>query len=655
MRYRPAPFFAHVVFVLSVAVLVAVGAWYLAAGGAQPASAGLHLTQADWQVADAPDYTAPPLTQDSKALAGAWERAVLPSALPAAALDPAAGKVRTTWVRLSTQGQPLPAGALALYGARLKVEGTVAVYADGRLVHRAQQQGQLWNSLFTPLWLVLDKRADDAPVSEILIRLEHPPAVRVGLSSLWLGPPEALRGRYYLRQWLQRELPATLSAAFLVVGIFALLVWMRRRQETDYLLFFNLAAVSFAGHLHYYVGLPIIVDWFAWLTSNALFWLVTVLHLFLRRLHGRPLTWFTRTVVGVTVLASVLTLPGVAVLPVFPSTSVLVPVMYAIVVLMAAAVCLVGGISAWRRSGEGRLLAVGLGVCTLLGVPDWLLHNNVISPEGWFLGAYTNAVTFAMFGALMYRRYVNAVVKVEQLNASLEQVNAGLAQRLQVREAELEFSHERLREAQVRQTISDERQRLMQDMHDGLGSYLISAIRSVERGDASGLQVSQILKDCLDDLKLTIDSMEPIEADLLLLLATLRFRLEPRLEGTGVALLWEVRELPTLAWLDPSSALNILRIVQETVANILRHTRASEIRVGTALAASGIQVTIEDNGQGFDVEKALGAAAGRGLHNQRRRAQAVDGSVSWKSGPAGTKFMLWLPLERGGPQPLPQG
>jgi len=54
------------------------------------------------------------------------------------------------------------------------------------------------------------------------------------------------------------------------------------------------------------------------------------------------------------------------------------------------------------------------------------------------------------------------------------------------------------------------------------------------------LKVSQIFKGCLDDLKLTIDSMEPIEADLLLLLATLRFRLEPRLEGSGIALRWEV-------------------------------------------------------------------------------------------------------------------
>ena len=148
-----------------------------------------------------------------------------------------------------------------------------------------------------------------------------------------------------------------------------------------------------------------------------------------------------------------------------------------------------------------------------------------------------------------------------------------------------------------------------------------------DNGGMSDAKVSQILKDCLDDLKLTIDSMEPVEADLLLLLAILRFRLEPRLEGSGTTLRWEVQELPTLVWLDPSSALNILRIIQESIANILRHTRTTEIRVSTALEAKGVRVNIADNGQGFDIEEALRKTSGRGLQNQLRRAQAVEGTV----------------------------
>lgn len=140
--------------------------------------------------------------------------------------------------------------------------------------------------------------------------------------------------------------------------------------------------------------------------------------------------------------------------------------------------------------------------------------------------------------------------------------------------------------------------------------------------------------------------MDPVEADLLLLLATLRFRLGPRLKSTGMTLLWEVQELPTVAWFDPSSALHILRIVQESIANVLHHTRASVIRISTAALTGGVQVIVEDNGQGFDVDSVLGSTAGHDLHNQQRRARNLDDMVSGRSDPTGTRFTLWLPLSR---------
>ncbi|KLU21875.1 histidine kinase [Caballeronia mineralivorans PML1(12)] len=641
MIHRPARFPANAILVFSVTLLIAVGVWYTGTGGAKSTGGAVHFTQAEWQSTDAPDFSPPPTAFESRTLPGSRHYVTLPAQLPANTprSTPTAPDIRTTWIRLSASGVRIPSGRLALYVSRIKTDGTIAMYVDGRLVQRAQQQGPLWNSLFTPLWVALDHGVGDAPLNEILIRIEHTPENPVALSSLWLGSADALRSRYYMRQWLQRELPATLSASFLAVGIFALFVWFSRRRETGYLLFFNLAATSFVGHLHYYVNLPITSDWFAWLTINSLFWLILVVHFYLCQMHGRPLRGLTWTLSGVILLITVLTLPVVAVLPVLPSTPVIIPLIYAAALVMAATVGLVGVLSAWRRSREARLVAVGVGICALLGVPDWMLYNNVINIEGWFLGAYTNAVTFGMFGLLMYRRYVNAISEFERMNANL-------AQRLKEREAELELSHQRLREAEHRQTISDERRRLMQDMHDGLGSSLISAIRLVETGDVSDVKVSQILKACLDDLKLTIDSMEPVEADLLLLLATLRFRLEPRLEGTGITLLWEVRELPTLFWLDPSSALHILRIVQESIANILHHTHASVIRMSTAVETAGVEVIIEDNGQGFDVETVLCTTSGRGLHNQMRRARALDGRATWHSEARGTRFTLWLPLER---------
>jgi signal transduction histidine kinase len=645
MTKRSPQLLANILLAFIVAVLAGAASLYVNMDSDDDGpAASLHLTQASWQETEAAGRTVPPATQDSQALPHAWQPVSLPFAPPIALLRQAESgatgddghAVRVSWIKIAVDGLPASTRALALYGVRVKTDGTVAVYVNGRLSHQAQQQGPLWNSTRTPLWFTLDNTPGTPPVREILLRLEHSHSSQSALSSLHLGPAESLHRGYRWRLWLQQELPAMLSAAFMAVGAFALVVWLRRPHEIVYLMFFNLAISAFLRGLHFYVDVPIRNDWFAWMTVNALFWLVVSIHFFLCQLHRQPLVWLTRALVGVSALIGVLTLPALAVLPNMPTVT---PIIYPIAALMSFIACVVGGIYAWRNSMEGRMVVYGLLACTLMGVTDWLLQNNVISVEGWYLGAYAPAVCFITFGALMYRRYLAAIAEVERVNASL-------AERLRKREAELDASHHRLRQIELRQTISDERQRLMQDMHDGLGSSLISAIRSVERGNISDERVSQILKDCLDDLKLTIDSMEPVEADLLLLLATLRFRLEPRLEGTGVSLVWEVRDLPALDWLNPSSALHILRIVQESIANILRHTRATEIRVATIATDDAVQVCISDNGGGFDVHQALsgtGGASGRGLQNQQRRAASLDGKVTWQSGPQGTRFTLWLP------------
>ena len=118
--------------------------------------------------------------------------------------------------------------------------------------------------------------------------------------------------------------------------------------------------------------------------------------------------------------------------------------------------------------------------------------------------------------------------------------------------------------------------------------------------------------------------------------------------GRRVTHLHPDERLPPLGWLDPSTALNILRILQESVANVLRHTRATELRVGATEAARegrpGVEVVVQDNGTGFAVEPTIAGSTGRGLQNQQRRARACQGEVSWESGPGGTRFVLWLPL-----------
>ncbi len=614
----------------------------------RPAHAGepLHLTAAGLFAVEGHGFSPPPYALDTAALPGPWTPVALPHALPPQLVPPGNDTPRprtvVTWYRVQLPPLAPSPEPRYLYVPRWKTDGQIAVYGDGRLLYQSHAN-RLWNGSNHPLWIPLDETADAAPPRVLVLRIERLRATGGAISSLWLGSEAAIGWRYRVRDALQIQLPLMTSAAFLAVGLFALSVWLRQRRgspsDSLYLLFFIISVVSWVRSLHYYVGrhrLPLSDEWFGWLTVNSLFWLIASAHLFLVRLHRRRQPWLDRAVLGLAAAAGIFTLP---LFDTWPGATVLAPLAYLCVLAMGGVAFGFGLANAWRAGSRDGLLLAGWSLLGLLmGVYDWLLQNNHVSVEGSFLGAYAGVGAFFIFMAIMFRRYTRAVEDVRR-------VNAGLEDSLQAREAELVQSHARLREVEQRQMLSQERQRLMQDMHDGLGSSLVSALRVVEGGRLSEADVAEVLKSCIDDLKLAIDSMEPVEADLLLLLATLRFRLGSRLESTGIVLRWEISDVPALDWLDPRNALHILRILQEAFANILKHAQASEIRVTTAAGDGWVYVGIIDNGKGFAVAPAL-QNGGKGLANQRRRAQAIGGEVRWESSAAGTRLTLRLPQQR---------
>jgi signal transduction histidine kinase len=343
-----------------------------------------------------------------------------------------------------------------------------------------------------------------------------------------------------------------------------------------------------------------------------------------------------------TVIGSLLLLPiGYAVS--LRTTAMLASVYFLCIAALILSVAIYGTFVKRQRNAvfflvAFTLLTFGGAMAGLRTFNLQLLPTNFITLNGLLIGSALEMLLLAFALADRFNMIrLKAIADVNQANASLEE-------RLQAREAELTESHQQLREIEHRQMLSQERQRLMQDMHDGLGSSLVGALRQVEHGRMDEAEIALVLKSCIDDLKLAIDSMEPVEADLLLLLATLRFRLDARLENSGIALRWAVNKVPQLDWLDPENALHILRILQETFTNVIKHTQATEIRVATAVEKDQVLVTVTDNGGGFAVEQAF-ARGGKGLANQRRRAETIGAEVSWDSSAAGTCFTLRLPVK----------
>jgi signal transduction histidine kinase len=188
------------------------------------------------------------------------------------------------------------------------------------------------------------------------------------------------------------------------------------------------------------------------------------------------------------------------------------------------------------------------------------------------------------------------------------------------------FVREREQAARAQQeAIIVERARILQDMHDGMGSQLVTALRLVKREDGDRAIAARNIEEALQDLRLIIDSLDDVNQGLMPKLADLRYRLEPRLAELGIRLNWEVEPLPELANLPPQSALNAMRIVQEALNNAVKHAAPTVITVSTSRRNGTLLISVADDGRGFEPETSAGS--GRGLSGMRKRADQLGATL----------------------------
>ena len=636
--------------------------WLLAwsAHAVEPA----HLTQADAWRSPSQSWAPPPSlpASDDAVLAPAtpWRAVALPHARERRAMADAASldvPPEVWWYRMQ-----VPAGALAptpqgarLYIPRWQTVGTAAVYVDGRLAWQSRGS-RVWPSFNQPVWIDLGGDVRPGEQLAVHVRMANLPGVGGALSSVWAGPAEALRPGWRLRSLLQADLLAYVRGANLVLGVLALVVWLARRRhgETGFLLFFLLSLAHVLATMFFLVdaeGFGIHDEWFSWLTLAGSLGASVCSFFLLCRVQRRR---YPRLARALLVYAGAVAL---VLLPVWSLPHGVMQPLLRLAQIPAALPLLCAAVAgAWRlRTWPHALLAAAMVALFPLWLHDLAMQRFRVDIEHIYITPYLYVGVISMFLVVAFLRYRRALTTAERANAEL-------AERLAAQERELGQAHERLRAAERAQTLMHERQRLMREMHDGVGSSLMSALRLVEDAPAAAVDTAQVLRECIDDLKISIDSLEPVDADLLALLAGLRFRLEPRLAGAGITLHWHLNDLPPLPWLDAQSALHVLRILQEVFTNIARHSGATRITVDTAEAPSpagtgepGVQVRVRDDGRPFAPPAPEVLSPGRrGLGNVRSRALALGAHCAWMPRERGTAFTLWLPL-RHEPDPPRRG
>jgi two-component system, NarL family, sensor kinase len=212
---------------------------------------------------------------------------------------------------------------------------------------------------------------------------------------------------------------------------------------------------------------------------------------------------------------------------------------------------------------------------------------------------------------------------------------------------DLEKEKQLLATQAVLQGQVEERTRLAKDLHDGLGSILSSAKLSfsqikdnlvITAQDANAFDRSMnILDMSINELRRVAHNMMPE--------ALMKFGLDTALKDfcdsvgqSGALQLTHQSYQIDETSIPPIKAAAIYRIVQELVNNVIRHAQATRALVQLIREGNMLNITVEDNGKGFD-KNILASSDGMGYLNLQNRVAYLSGKMDIQTSPGNGTFV----------------
>lgn len=537
------------------------------------------------------------------------------------------------WYRLQWD-QAMPTEETALYLEYLTFAGEIRL--NGALLARdenlVEPLSRMWN---VPRYWRLPSPLLRPGRNTLLIRVSGFAQYTPGLGPTLVGDAGALMQRFRSDRWVRRTINQISLSVSLTVGMFFLVVWLMRRSEVAFGWY---AAGRFAWLPVAWNTLAIApwpfatTDAYQNLTALAVPISIGCGSMFVLRYCDRRWPRRERLLWGVLLLSAlwILVAPHDAKLAarnVANALSVVVVVVTDLAFLWFA----------WRGGrADQKFLSVTSSAVIAAGVHDALGVAGVIEDTtNW--GSMTAMMGMISASFVLAWNFVDKQRRIEgfnaELSANVEQARAELASTLS-RRHELEMMHARL----------GERVSLAHDLHDGLGGMLIGNIAALEQGpeQVPTRKMLDALRELRDDLRLIIDTAAAQhygENSLGELLAPLRHRMSRLFEAYEIEMRWQSDRLDDV-YLTNTQSLDLLRIAQEALTNVLKHAQARRVEVELRNSAQALTLEVRDDGNGMPEG---GPRSGTGMRSMQSRARRLAAHLSVASDGQGTLVRLHRP------------
>ncbi len=214
-------------------------------------------------------------------------------------------------------------------------------------------------------------------------------------------------------------------------------------------------------------------------------------------------------------------------------------------------------------------------------------------------------------------------------------------ERLTVSEQRLRTLNRKLIDAQ-----ETERARISKDLHDSIGASLVAVRFAVERKmkeirdadceqEISMAPVLGMLRDIVTDVRRISQNLHPVVLERLGVVTAVKSYCED-FQKWRPDMTFEYAVDLSEDKLSDRMKLLLFRLVQESLANVTKHSKAAHVRFELTEKGGNIVFDMEDDGQGFDVKKTRDAAfndgeAGLGLQSMKERAESFGGRFSVRS------------------------
>lgn len=308
-------------------------------------------------------------------------------------------------------------------------------------------------------------------------------------------------------------------------------------------------------------------------------------------------------------------------------------------------------------------LVVGVAIFAPLCLHDvrWGVIGTSVAGGGWIWQRWVTqgavpwveiiGVALLMLAGLLSVGYVATVVRQSRERQRLLD--------------ELHRTQAELAEAERHAGILDERQRLSRDIHDTLTQgfaiivmFLEATDASLVRDDPARRHVARALRSArasLRESRRVVRALRPEVLEEATLPVAASRTVEQLADESGI--LADFVVTGTVVPLQPARETALLRVLQEALANVRRHARATAVTVTLSYMDGLVVLDVQDDGVGFAPARGTTQAvpSGVGLQSMRERVEDLDGTVVVESTPgAGTTVVVQIPAaDRGSVEAAP--